>query len=145
MESVQEREMFVNLPVKDLSKTIDFFKQLGFEFNPQFSDENATCMVIGKYNFAMLLTEPFFKGFTPHHEIADAARSKEVLVAVSLESREAVDNMMKQAIAAGGKEYRPRQDLGWMYGCAFQDIDGHVWEPFYMDMNAMPDPMKKTD
>lgn len=145
MDSNQERQMFVNLPVKELSKTIHFFKQLGFEFNPQFTDENATCMVIGKHNFAMLLTEKFFKGFTPHHEIADAQLSKEVLVAVSLESPEAVDAMMKQAIAAGGKEYRPRQDMGWMYGRAFQDIDGHVWEPFYMDMSAMPNDMKKTD
>ena len=137
-----ERKLFVNLPVKDLNETIKFFATLGFKFNPQFTDENATCMIIGKNNFVMLLVEPFFKGFIPHHEINDSIKSKEVLVSLSLESRSAVDAMIKKAVVAGGKEYRTIEDHGWMYGRSFQDINGHVWEPFYMDMSAMPEFMK---
>lgn len=139
MTSNQDRQLFVNLPVKDLKQTIAYFTKLGFAFNPQFTDENATCMIISKNNFVMLLVEKFFQSFIPHHTINDAMKSKEVLVAFSLESRAAVDAIMEKAIAAGGKEYRPAADHGWMYGCAFQDINGHVWEPFYMDMEAMPE------
>lgn len=140
---VSERQLFINLPVKNLDETITFFTTLGFKFNPQFTDENATCMIIGKNNFVMLLVEEFFKGFIPHHEINDASKSKEALVALSLESKAAVDAMIKKAVMAGGKEYRLTEDHGWMYGRAFQDINGHVWEPFYIDMNAMPEEMKK--
>ncbi len=138
-----DRQIFVNLPVKNLDQTISFFTNLGFKFNPQFTDENATCMIIGKNNFVMLLVEKFFKSFIPSHEINDAMKSKEVLVALALENRAAVDEMVNKAVAAGGKEYRPPEDHGWMYGRAFQDINGHVWEPFYMDRNAMPEEMKK--
>ena len=138
----KERQMFVNLPVKNLDETIKFFTTLGFKFNPHFTNDNAACMIIGKSNFVMLLVEEFFKGFIPHHEINDADISKETLVALSLESREAVDAMLKKASMAGGKEYRPAEDHGWMYGRAFQDINGHVWEPFYINMDAIPDEMK---
>lgn len=141
--AVSERQLFINLPVKNLDETITFFTTLGFKFNPQFTDENATCMIIGKNNFVMLLVEEFFKGFIPHHEINDASKSKEALVAISLESKAAVDAMIKKAVMAGGKEYRLTEDHGWMYGRAFQDINGHVWEPFYIDMDAMPEEMKK--
>lgn len=135
-------KLFVNLPVKDLEKTKDFFGKLGFSFNTMFTDENAACMVIGEDNYVMLLTEKFFKNFIPDREICDA-KSTEALIALSLESRAQVDDMVKKAIAAGSSEYREKQDYGWMYGRAFKDINGHIWEPFYMDMNAVPKEMKK--
>lgn len=137
------KQIFVNLPVKYLNKTIEFFTKLGFKFNPQFTDENATCMIIGENMFAMLLVEKFFKTFTPNKEICDAKKNTEVLVALSVESREKVDEMIKKAIGAGGREYRTAQDYGWMYGRAFEDINGHIWEVFYMDEKAMPEEMKK--
>jgi predicted lactoylglutathione lyase len=136
------KQIFVNLPVKDLKKTIEFFTKLGFKFNPKFTDENATCMIIGKDMFAMLLVEKFFKGFIPNKSISDARKSTEVLNALSVESRAKVDEMIKKAADAGGKEYRTAQDHGWMYGRAFEDLDGHIWEVFYMDESKMPEEMK---
>jgi predicted lactoylglutathione lyase len=136
------RQIFVNLAVKDLGKTIEFFTKLGFKFNPQFTDENATCMIIDKDSFVMLLVDKFFKTFIPNKEICDAYKSAETLVALTAESREKVDEMMDKAIAAGGTEYRKAQDYGWMYGRAFQDINGHIWEILYMDESAMPEEMK---
>jgi predicted lactoylglutathione lyase len=133
--------MFVNLPVKDLKKTKEFFGKLGFSFNPMFTDENAACMVISEDNYAMLLTEKFFKNFIPDKEICDS-KSTEAIVALALESRAKVDEIVSKAIAAGGSEYREKQDYGWMYGRAFQDINGHIWEPFYADLDAAPDEMK---
>ena len=135
-------QIFVNLPIKDLNKTKEFFTKLGFRFNPQFTDENAACMIIGRNMFAMLLVEKFFKTFIKK-EISDAKKSTEVLVALSVESRKAVDDMVKKAIAAGGNETRNPQDYGWMYGRAFEDINGHIWEVFYMDEGKMPEEMKK--
>ncbi len=137
------RQIFVNLAVKDLNKTIQFFTKLGFKFNPQFTDENATCMIIGKDIFAMLLVEKFFKTFIPDKEVCDAKKSAEALVAISVESRAKVDEMIKRVIGAGGKEYRTAKDHGWMYGRAFQDLDGHIWEIFHMDEGKMPEEMKK--
>ena len=136
-------QIFVNLPVKDLNKTIVFFTKLGFKFNPQFTDENATCMIIGDSIFAMLLVEKFFKTFIPDKDISDAKKNTEVLLALSIESRAKVDQMMANVINAGGKEPRKSQDHGWMYGRAFEDLDGHIWEIFHMDMAAMPEEMKK--
>ncbi len=133
------KQIFVNLPVKDLNKTIDFFTKLGFKFNPRFTDENATCMIIGENIFAMLLVEKFFKTFIPGKGICDAEKNTETLVALTAESREKVDEMIGKAVAAGGTEYRKAQDEGWMYGRAFQDIDGHIWEIFYMDESKMPE------
>jgi predicted lactoylglutathione lyase len=130
--SAMATQIFVNLPVKDLNKAIAFFTRLGFTFNPQFTDENATCMIVGKDIFVMLLVEKFFKTFTSK-EICDTAKNVETIVALSAESREKVDEMMSKAIEAGGKEPRKPQDQGWMYGRSFQDIDGHLWEIFYMD------------
>ena len=138
-----ETKIFVNLPVKDLNKSIDFFTKLGFKFNPQFTDENATCMIIGKDSFAMLLVEKFFKTFIPNKNICYAKKNTEVLVAISVESRAKVDEMAQKAVEAGGKEYRKVQDYGWMYGRAFEDINGHIWEIFYMNEKAMPEEMKK--
>jgi predicted lactoylglutathione lyase len=131
------KQIFVNLPVKDLQKSIDFFTKLGYTFNPQFTDENATCMIIGENIFAMLLTETFFKRFTKK-EIADAHKTTESLVALSLESRAAVDEMVQKAVAAGGTIYRESEDHGWMYGHSFEDLDGHQWELLYMDETKVP-------
>ena len=137
------RQIFVNLAVQDLNKTIEFFTKLGFKFNPQFTDENATCMIIDKDSFVMLLVEKFFKTFIPNKDICDAKKSTETLVALSAESRAKVDEMIDNVVAAGGTEYRKAQDYGWMYGRAFQDINGHIWERGYMDESAMLEEMKK--
>jgi predicted lactoylglutathione lyase len=129
-------QIFVNLPVKDLSRTVEFFKKLGFAFNPQFTNENATCMIINNNIFVMLLVEKFFKTFTKK-EICDTTKDTEVIIALSTESREKVDEMMQHVFEAGGKESREPQDHGWMYGRSFQDINGHLWEIIYMDEKAL--------
>jgi predicted lactoylglutathione lyase len=129
-------QIFVNLPVKDLSRTVDFFKKLGFAFNAQFTDENATCMIINDNIFVMLLVEKFFKSFTKK-EICDTTKDTEVIIALSTKSREKVDEMMQKVFKAGGKESREPQDHGWMYGRSFQDINGHLWEIIYMDEKAL--------
>jgi predicted lactoylglutathione lyase len=125
-------KIFVNLPVKDLNKSKEFFSKLGFAFNPQFTDQNAACMIIGEDNYAMLLVEQFFKTFTKK-EIVDAKKSTEVLVALSAESKEEVDEMLGKALAAGAKEASEPQDHGFMYGRSLEDLDGHIWEIFWMD------------
>ena len=135
-------KIFVNLPTKDLNKTIEFFTKLGFTFNPQFTDENATCMIVGEDIFVMLLVEKFFKTFTKKG-ICDTTKDTEVIVALSAESREKVDQMVNKVIEAGGKESREPQDYGGMYGRGFQDIDGHLWEIIYMDESAVKKESKK--
>jgi uncharacterized protein len=129
-------KIFVNLPVQDLNKTIEFFTKFGFRFNPQFTDENATCMIVGEDIFVMLLVEKFFKTFTKK-EICDTTKNIEVIVALSAESREKVDQMINKAIEAGGRESREPQDHGWMYGRSFEDINRHLWEIIYMDEKAV--------
>jgi uncharacterized protein len=129
-------KVFVNLPVKDLEKSKAFFAKLGFTFNLQFTNENAACMVISEDNYAMLLVESFFKTFTKK-EIVNAKQSTEVLVALSSESKENVDKMMKNALDAGAKEANEPQDHGFMYGRSFEDLDGHIWEIFWMDPKAI--------
>ncbi len=132
------RQIFVNLPVRDLKASMAFFEKLGFSFNPQFTDETAACMVISENNnYAMLLTHEKFKEFTPY-PISDAQTSTQVLIALDCKSREEVDEMVNAAVAAGGKNYKDAQDLGFMYAHGFQDLDGHIWEVFYMDMSAFP-------
>lgn len=128
--------IFVNLPVKDLDKSMTFFKALGFSFNPQFTDETAACMVISDTIFAMLLTHPKFAEFSPK-PITDTASSIEVLTCLSRDSREAVDTIVAAALAAGGSTYKAPQDHGFMYGHGFQDLDGHVWEVMWMDPAAV--------
>jgi predicted lactoylglutathione lyase len=130
------RMIFVNLPVKDLPAAKRFFGALGFAFNPQFTNDDAACMVIEENIFAMLLTEAYFKTFITS-EIADAGRTKEVLVALSCGSRQEVDDLLGKAVAAGGKAWRPVQDQGFMYAASFQDLDGHVWELAWMDPAAV--------
>jgi predicted lactoylglutathione lyase len=129
-------KIFVNLPVKSLQNAIGFFTKLGFTFNQQFTDETATCMIVTEDIFVMLLTEEKFKTFTPK-EICDAKKYTEVLVALSLENRDQVDEMVRKAVAAGGTTYNEPQDHGFMYAHGFQDLDGHIWEVFYMDPNAV--------
>jgi uncharacterized protein len=128
-------KIFVNLPVKDLNRSIDFFSKLGFTFNPQFTDETATCMVVSEDIFVMLLSHDKFKTFTPK-EICDATKSTEVLVCLTSESRESVGEMVRKAVAAGGTTYNEPQDHGFMYAHGFQDLDGHIWELIYMEPGA---------
>jgi len=125
-------KIFVNLAVKDLPKAKTFFAVLGYSFNPQFSNDVAACMVINDSIYVMLLTEPFFKKFTSK-ELVDAKKSTEVLVCLSAESRAAVDDMVRKAVAAGGRVYNEPQDHGFMYGHGFEDLDGHLWELSFME------------
>jgi len=126
----------VNLAVKDLNKSIEFFTRLGYTFNPQFTNETATCMIVSEDIFVMLLTHEKFKTFTPKN-ICDATKSTEVLVCLSCESRAAVDELVRKAVAAGGTTYNQPQDHGFMYGHGFQDLDGHIWELIYMEPSAV--------
>ena len=126
-------KIFVNLPVKDLKRTMDFFSKLGYTFNEQFTDEKAACMVISEDIFAMLLTESFFKTFIPKKEIADSNKTTEVLVALSADTREKVDELVDKAITAGGRQLREPEDHGFMYARSFEDPDGHIWEVVWMD------------
>ena len=128
------RKIFVNLPVQDLKISMNFFSSLGFNFNQQFSDDTAACMIITEDIYAMLLTHAKFKEFMPN-SICDATKSTEVLVCLSCDSRAAVDEMVRKAIAGGGKTYNQPQDHGFMYGHGFQDPDGHIWELIYMEPN----------
>ena len=130
------RKMFVNLPVRDLKTSIDFFRRLGFMFNPKFTDENAACMVVSDEAFVMLLAQPFFKSFTTR-EICDTSRSSEGLFAITCGSRAEVDELVKTAIASGGTKAMPPKDHGFMYVSSFYDLDGHHWEMFWMDPAAV--------
>ena len=129
-------KIFVNLPVKDLNRAVEFFTKLGFKFNPQFTDKNATCMIISEDIFVMLLVEEFFKTFTKK-EICNTSKNIEAIIALSAESRENVDEMINKAIEAGGVEPRKPKDHGWMYDRAFEDIDGHLWEITYMNKSSL--------
>ena len=129
-------KIFVNLPVKDLNRAVEFFTKLGFKFNPQFTDKNATCMIISEDIFVMLLVEEFFKTFTKK-EICNTSKNIEAIIALSAESRENVDEMINKAIEAGGVEPRKTKDHGWMYDRAFEDIDGHLWEITYMNESSL--------
>lgn len=129
-------KIFVNLPVKDLQKSMAFFAKLGFTFNPQFTDEKAACMVINEHIYTMLLTEPMFKNFTSK-EIVDAHNATEVLISLSAETPEEVHKLADAAIAAGGVETRPPMDQSFMIQRSFNDLDGHIWEVFWMDPAAI--------
>jgi predicted lactoylglutathione lyase len=130
-------KIFINLPVKDLSKSITFFTGLGFTFNPQFTDEKGSCMVISENIFAMLLTESYFQTFTKK-PICDAKAATEVLIALDTESKEEVMQLIEKAKKAGGTIYSEPQDHGWMYQHGFADLDGHQWELAYMDISQFP-------
>jgi predicted lactoylglutathione lyase len=129
------KQIFVNLPVKDLKRSMTFFKALGLSFDPQFTNDQGACLVIGDNIFAMLLVEDFFQGFTSK-AIVDAEQSTEVLVCLSCESRAEVDDLVAKAVAAGGRAPRPPLDHGFMYGHGFEDLDGHIWELVHMAPEA---------
>jgi predicted lactoylglutathione lyase len=126
------RKIFVNLPVRDLKRSMEFFSKLGFEFNPQFTDEKAACMVLSDDGFVMLLSEPFFRTFTKK-SVCDTTKHNETLLALSCESREEVDALVKKAVDNGATHAMPPQDHGFMYGWSFYDLDGHHWEVLWMD------------
>lgn len=129
------RMIFVNLPVADLKVSTDFYTALGFRKNPDFSDDTATCMVVSEQIYVMLLTHAKFQGFI-NGAIADARTTTQVLNCLSASSRDEVDDFRQKALAAGGANWKPNMEMGPMYGCSFQDPDGHVWEIMYMDMSA---------
>jgi predicted lactoylglutathione lyase len=129
------RQIFVNLPVKNLQRTVTFFTALGFKFDPQFTNDDATCMIVGENIFVMLLVEKFFKSFIDK-DLCDATKNTEVLMCFSCASRAEVEALVAKAIAAGATTPRAPQDLGFMYSQAFEDLDGHIWEPMYMDASA---------
>ena len=130
-------QIFVNLPVKDLGKTKAYWSALGFTFNPEFTDDKAAALVLGKDIFAMLLFEKFFAGFIKKG-ICDTSTSAEAINALSVESREKVDEIARKAVAAGGKIYKEPTEYGWMYGQSIEDLDGHLWEFFFMDASKRP-------
>lgn len=130
--ALQAKMIFVNLAVKDLQRSIDFFTQLGFEFNTEMTDDNATCLIVGENIYVMLLVEPFFKTFT-QKSLADPTASTEVIVAISADSREGVDDLVNKALEAGGSASNDKMDNEYMYGWSFQDPDGHLWEVIYME------------
>ena len=131
-ETTDKRKLFVNLPVRNLGRSVEFFTKLGFTFNPQFTDEQATCMIVSEEAFVMLLVEDRFKDFTKKR-LCDTTTHTEGLFALSCASRAEVDDMVKTAIAAGGTHAVDAQDHGFMYGWSFYDLDGHHWEVFWMD------------
>ncbi len=135
MPAATSRKIFVNLAVKDLDKAVEFFTRLGFSFDPRFTDENATCMIVSEEAFVMLLVRDRFKDFTKK-EIADSTTHTEAILAVSAESREAVDELAETALAAGAQPANDPMELGFMYGRSFYDLEGHLWEVFWMDSSA---------
>lgn len=130
-------QIFINLPVKDLAKSMAFYTQIGFTNNPQFTDETAACMVISDEIFVMLLTHDKFKQFITK-EIADTTKTTAVINSLSLESVAKMNEMMTKVLAAGGNEYAETKDYGFMQQRSFEDLDGHCWEVFYMDMSQFP-------
>jgi predicted lactoylglutathione lyase len=137
-EPTMPRQLFVNLPVRDLPKAKAFYEAIGAVNNPQFSDDTAACMVLSDTIFVMLLTHPKWASFT-RKPIADAHQASEVMLALNADDRQAVDTIVAAAGAHGGKaDVNPVQDLGFMYGRSFEDVDGHIWETFVMDMSQMP-------
>ena len=129
------KQIFLNLPVSDLAKSMAFFKALGFSNNPQFTGDNGACMVISDTIFVMLCPQDRFRDFTPK-AICDTSKAVEVLINLSCESREEVDGLVAKALAAGGSTYDKPEDLGFMYSHSFLDLDGHGWGLFHM--SAMP-------
>jgi predicted lactoylglutathione lyase len=132
----KSRKIFVNLPVRDLKKSMEFFSALGFGFNQQFTDEKAACMIISDEAFVMLLVEEFFRTFTKRGA-CDTSKCTEALMALSCESRTEVDELLRKVIDAGGTQAMDPQDLGFMYNRSFYDLDGHHWEVLWMDPAAV--------
>ena len=139
-----KRKLFVNLAVEDLDRSVEFFTKLGFSFDPRFTDEHATCMLIGEDAYAMLLTKRRFADFTTK-EIGDSHSLTEAILAVTAESREEVDQLTETALEAGATPAAEPMDHGFMYGRSFQDPDGHHWEVFWMDPTAVEEGPPATD
>ena len=135
MADNHSRKLFVNLAVRDLKTSMAFFSALGFAFNPKFTDDNAACMIVSDDAYVMLLTEPFFRGFTKR-ELCDTTRQSEALLAVSCRDRAEVDELVNKAVAAGGSHAMDPQDHGFMYAWSFYDPDGHHFEVVWMDPKA---------
>lgn len=133
-------KIFLNLAVKDLNKAVSFYNGLGFSTNPKFTNEKGACIVIDENIFVMILVEEFYKTFT-NKQICDSTTTSEVLISISLDSREQVDEMIEKAVKTGGTDYIPAKDYGWMYQRTFLDLDGHHWEVFYMDESQIPQDM----
>lgn len=130
-------QIFINLAVKDLTKSMEFFTKLGYTFNQQFTDDTAACMVISETIYAMLLTHKKFKEFTPK-DIADSTKTTEVMIALSADSKDKVNELVDKAVAAGGTKTREPKDYGFMFERSFNDLDGHIWEVIWMDPAAIP-------
>ena len=135
------KQIFVNLAVKNMARSQAFFKAMGYQFDPQFTNDKGASLILGENLYAMLLVEDFFKGFTAK-PIADAQQTTEVLVCLSCDSRADVDALVAKAVAAGGTAPRAPQDHGFMYGHGFEDLDGHIWELVHMDTSAAANPEK---
>ena len=133
---IKSRKLFVNIPVENLQRTITFFEALDFVFNTQFTDESATCMLVGQDSYFMLMTKEKFQGFSKR-PMGDSMTETNALFAISVDSRDEVDSMLAKALAAGGTRTGEPQDLGFMYVQSFRDLDGHVWELFWMDESAV--------
>ena len=144
MTTATRRKMLVNLAVEDLSRAVDFFTTLGFSFDPRFTDESATCMLIGEDGYAMLLTRSRFADFTTK-ETCDSRSQTEAILAVTADSREQVDTLTETALASGGTPAAEPMDHGFMYGRSFHDPDGHHWEVFWMDPTAAEEGPSATD
>lgn len=133
---LQTKQIFVNMPVKNLEASMEFFQTIGFSFDQRFTDENAACMILGSGIYVMLLQEAFFQTFT-NKNVVDTSREAEAILAISADSKEAVNEIVQKALDAGGRPSNEPMDGGFMYGWSFQDIDGHLWEVMYMDENAV--------
>jgi predicted lactoylglutathione lyase len=129
---------FVNLPVKDLARTTEFFTKLGFSFDPATTDRNSTRMIVSDETSVMLQVEPFFKEFITPQEIVDTSRNREVIIGLSAENREQVDDFANKAVAAGAQSLGDAVDQGFMYMRGFRDLDGHQWSFIHMDLSAIP-------
>ena len=136
MATATSRKIFVNLAVEDLARSVDFFTKLGFSFDPRFTDEQATCMIVSDEAFVMLLVQDRFQDFTKK-ELVDPTTHTEAILAVSAESREGVDEVADKALQAGGSPANEPLDMGFMYGRSFHDPDGHLWEVIWMDPSAL--------
>jgi predicted lactoylglutathione lyase len=131
-------KIFLNLAVKDLNQSVDFFTKLGYTFNPQFTNEKATCMIISDTIYVMLLTEPFFQSFSTKKQLADTSKVFECSICISAESKDEVNEIVNKAEAAGATIPDPATDYGWMYQHSFDDLDGHHWEYAWMDPAGPP-------
>lgn len=134
--AAKANQMFLNLPVKDLGRSMEFFSRIGFEFDEQFTTEDTACLVLGDNIFAMISTEERFKGFTKK-EIPDTSAASQMIIALSVSSRSGVDEVASKAVAAGAAAFNDPVDHGFMYVRGFKDLDGHLWEVLYMDVEAM--------